>query len=222
VPAAEGGPWVEVSRLGNPLVNEVVIGLPDKDKFNGTEPANDVANFATYVEYPTLPAVIDIVFGTSFQPQVFPRTDLVEAFLTGIPGVNSFPASNNPVPAEYIHLNTNTEALVDTILNITTAAPSPAGSQSRLGAAGCVVQGALAPTTVGCDPFGFPNGRRPVDDVVDLALDVVEGYLLTPSATTNPENYTLLTDGVDQAATHFDATFPYLTTPTQGANGNGT
>jgi len=231
-PSHEGGAWTQVSRLGNPLVNEVVIGLPDKDKWNSSEPVNDVSNFATYVEFPTLPAVIDIVFGTDFQPTVFPRTDLVAAFLTGIAPINTFTKIGDgaaPIPAEYVHLNTNTEGLVKTLLGATVT-PTAAGSQFRLGAAGCVVNGVLTPTATACDPFGFPNGRRPGDDVVDEALDVVEGYLLTAG---NPANYALLTDGVDQSqceqvpagsncAAPFLTAFPYLGTPTQGANGDGT
>ncbi len=245
LPSKEGGAWTTVSRLGNPLVNEVVIGLPDKDFWNNTDPVNDVANFATYVEYPTLPAIIDIIFGTDFQPQVFPRTDLVQTFLTGIAPINAFTQADGgaaPVAAEYIHLNTNTEGLLLAAAGITTtptpytvpaAAPTPGtatpNTQNRLGAALCVSPGATggvlnagalspyAPAT-SCDPFGFPNGRRPIDDITDLALDVVEGYLLTGS----PATGTFLTDGVDQAATVFQAQFPYLGTPNQGANGNGT
>jgi hypothetical protein len=238
-PSHEGGAWTQVSRLSTPLVNEVVIGLPDKDKFNGSEPADDKANFATYVGYPTLPKVIDLIFGTNFQPTVFPRADLEAAFLTGInvvPGVpfNSFPTPDGgaaPVPAEYLRLNTNTEGLVSA------AGPTPANMQNRLGAALCVVAGAVTPTNPGCDPFGFPNGRRPIDDVVDLALDAMEGYLLSSG---NPAfsgmTPVFFTDGVDQAlgtsgvlvqgggsaATPFAVTFPYLATPNAGANGNGT
>jgi hypothetical protein len=225
-PSHEGGAWTQVSRLGNPLVNEVVIGLPDKDKFNSSEPVNDVSNFATYVEYPTLPKVIDAIYGTYFEPQVFPRTDLVAAFLTGIAPINAFvqvDGGKTPVPAEYIHLNTNTDKLAG-------IGPLPLGSQNRLGAAGCVVNGVLTPGAATCDPFGFPNGRRPGDDVVDEALDVVEGYLLP---TGNADGYALLTDGVDQGAcasvpaaatckAPFLPGFPYLGTPTQGANGDGT
>jgi hypothetical protein len=228
-PTHEGGAWTQVSRLGNPLVNEVVIGLPDKDHWNSSVPTGDVANFGKYVEYPTLPAIIDVVFGTDFQPTVFPRTDLVATFLTGLAPINAFPKGKTVIPAEYIHLNTNTEALV-------TTGPTPAGSQNRLGAALCFSEGALnmasltpyAPLT-SCDPYGFPNGRRPIDDVVDLALDVMEGYLL---ATGNPaynnamdggaNTPVFFTDGVDQGAVQFDATFPYIATPNQGANGNGT
>jgi hypothetical protein len=224
-PTHEGGAWTQVSRLGNPLVNEVVIGLPDKDHFNSSEPTGDVTNFAKYVEYPTFPAIIDVIFGTDFQPTVFPRKDLVAAFLTGLAPINAFPKGKTVIPAEYIHLNTNTEALA-------TVGPTPAGRQNRLGAALCLTEGALDKTTLtpyvpltSCDPYGFPNGRRPGDDVVDLALDVVEGYLLSSgnpaynNATSTP---VFFTDGVDQGAVQFDATFPYITTPNQGANGNGT
>ena len=94
----DGGPWVQVSRLGMPLVNELVIGLPDKDRFNASEPKYD-GQFATYVTNPTLPALLDALFrdavnqtlGTNFTnlaPNNLPRNDLVTAFLTGFPGVN--------------------------------------------------------------------------------------------------------------------------------------
>ena len=77
----------QVSRLSAPLVNEVVIGLPDKDKFNASKPRND-GQFATYVTNPTLPALIEILFPGVQAPTKFPRTDLVAAFLQGITGVN--------------------------------------------------------------------------------------------------------------------------------------
>ena len=233
VPAAEGGPWVEVSRLGNPLVNEVVIGLPDKDKWNGSAPANDVENFAKYVEYPTLPELISILFGGGAQiaPQVFPRTDLVAAFLTGFTGVNAFPTTDAgaaPGTCDMLRLNT---ALPATPVGTTYDCSVDNGSagstgQCYLGAALCAVNGAINPAAAGCDLGGFPNGRRPGDDVVDIALDVVMGFLL-PATAANPlynGKVTPLTDGVWQNAGEFTipATFPFLNTPNQGANGNGT
>src|SRR5579859_3291330 len=84
MPTKEGGAWTQVSRLGAPLVNEVVVGLPDKDLWNASEPKDD-AYYAKYVTNPTLPALVDAVFGVGLQPMVFPRADLVEAFLTGVP-----------------------------------------------------------------------------------------------------------------------------------------
>jgi hypothetical protein len=86
--AISGGAWTQVSRLGMPLVNEVVIGLPDKDRFNGSKPKDD-GQFADYVTNPTLPALIEIALALpGAAPTNFPRADLVTTFLTGIPGVN--------------------------------------------------------------------------------------------------------------------------------------
>jgi hypothetical protein len=76
------GAWRQLSRLGHPLVNELVIGLKDKDKFNGSEPKND-AQFAKYVTNPTLPVLINALFGVP--APATPRNDLVSVFLTGVP-----------------------------------------------------------------------------------------------------------------------------------------
>jgi hypothetical protein len=210
VPSVEGGAWTQVSRLGAPLVNEVVIGLPDKDRWNSSEPKDD-AQFAKYVTNPTLPAVIDVLFGPGLAPQLFPRADLVEAFLTGVPKVNAFPTPDGgtpPATCEILRLNT-------------AIPPTVAASQNYLGAAGCFVAGVLNTGASGCDPAGFPNGRRPGDDVVDIALDVMEGALIG-NASIAPAFAVPFTDGVQQLASQFDTTFPYLKTPTAGANGDGT
>jgi hypothetical protein len=212
VPSVEGGAWTQVSRLGAPLVNEVVIGLPDKDRWNASDPKDD-AQFATYVTNPTLPALIDAIFGPGHAPQLFPRTDLVEAFLTGVPGVNAFPttdAAPPPATCEMLRLNTQIP-------------PTRSGGQNYLGAAGCFVAGVLdtSASNANCDPAGFPNGRRPGDDVVDIALDVMEGYLIGNTSIA-PAATTYFTDGVQQLESQFDSTFPYLKTPNQGANGDGT
>jgi len=209
-PSREGGAWAQVSRLGGPLVNEVVIGLKDKDKFNSSEPANDGTNFATYVTHPTLPAVLEALFGPTVQaPKLFPRVDLVRAFATGWPGVNAFPGAT-PTVAEMLRLNVQ--------LPITAA-----GAQSRLGAAGCFDDDPAAGakyrkvnTGLGtCDPAGFPNGRRPVDDVVDIALRVAMGALHNVDADAPFRNNTL-GDAVIQKETG-NPTFPYLDTPFPGA-----
>ena len=193
-----GGAWTQVSRLGMPLGNELIIGLDDKDKFNASKPKNDAANFADYVTNPVLPALIESLFPAAKAPTNFPRTDLLTAFLKGISGVNQ-PA--NVVAAEMLRLNTTTPA-------------AAAGAQNALGVAG----GDLA---------GFPNGRRPADDVVDLSLRVAMGALcvLTGAADTlkvgcAPANALAgglpLTDGVRKTAANFGVTFPYLTTPLPG------
>jgi hypothetical protein len=184
-PAINGGAYTQVSRLGAPLVNEVVIGLPDKDRFNHSEPADD-AQFALYVTNPTLPALIELLFPAAVAPTAFPRDDLVAGFLTGVDGLNQPP---NVVASEMLRLNTEIPA-------------APAGSQEPLG----VLAG---------DNAGFPNGRRPGDDVVDIALRVVMGVLLDPAAA--PAGQLPLTDGAYVDDTFFDATFPYLVTPLPGS-----
>ncbi|WP_309893470.1 DUF4331 domain-containing protein [Archangium sp.] len=199
-PARVGGAWTQVSRLGMPLVNEVVIGIKDKDRFNTSEPKND-AQFAAYVTNPTLPALLEALFGPALKaPTVFPRADLVAVFLTGVEGVNK---PMGGATAEIQRLNTS-------------IAPKPKGSQNNLGAAACFVNGALTPGNTGCDTAGFPNGRRPGDDVVDIALRVSMGYLLN-SDTAAPSRGVPLHDGVLQDDAQFYDTFPYLTTPLPGA-----
>jgi len=201
-PAREGGPWVQVSRLGMPLVNEVVIGLKDKDRFNGSEPKDD-GQFADYVTNPTLPEVLEILFGAAGvqAPNNFPRTDLVTAFLTGIPGVNM-----TTTPSEMLRLNTGLPA----------TAPA---QQNPLGAALCVTRtatGAMVnPANPGCDVGGFPNGRRPGDDITDIALRVAMGYL-APTAD-SPSGALPFVDGAFLAPASFQAAFPYLNNPRPGA-----
>ena len=171
--------------MSAPLINEVIIGLPDKDKFNASQPRND-AQFATYVTNPTLPALLEILFPGVKAPNLFPRTDLVAAFLTGIDGLNK-PAKVEP--AEMMRLNTS-------------IAPKAAAAQQTLG----VLAG---------DTAGFPNGRRPGDDVVDIELRVAMGVLLPLAAA--PSGQLPYTDGVALNATQFRSTFPYLNTPLPGA-----
>jgi hypothetical protein len=145
----DSGDFVQVSRLGMPLVNELVIGLNDKDAFNASQPRND-ARFLTYVTNPSFPALVGVIFAGVKAPTLFPRTDLIATFLTGIKGINQ-PA--NVRPAEMLRLNTSTPVTL-------------AGSQNRLG-------------VIGGDNAGFPNGRRPGDDIVDVTLRVAMGRLIT-------------------------------------------
>ncbi|MCC7595923.1 DUF4331 domain-containing protein [Janthinobacterium sp. FW305-129] len=194
IPASkEGGAWVQVSRLGMPLVNEVVIGLKDKDRFNASKPSGD-AQFADYVKNPTVPALVEVLFGSAGAkaPTNFPRNDLVAAFLTGIKGVNQ-PAT--VVASEMLRLNTS-------------IAPTTAGSQKRLG----VIDG---------DSAGFPNGRRPGDDVVDVVLRVAMGKLCTLNIGCAPADAPAgglhFTDGAFLDETYFTAGFPYLKNPIAGS-----
>ncbi len=189
-PAINGGAWTQVSRLGAPLVNEVVIGLPDKDRFNHSKPVDD-EQFALYVTNPTLPALIQTLFPAALAPTAFPREDLVAVFLTGVEDLNQ-PA--DVVASEMLRLNTQIPA-------------APAGTQEPLG----VLAG---------DNAGFPNGRRPGDDVVDIALRAAMGVLLDVADA--PAGQLPFTDGAYVDDTFFDVTFPYLVTPLPGSRDPGT
>jgi hypothetical protein len=194
-PTNEAGNYVQVSRLGMPLVNEVVIGLKDKNLFNAASPAGDAA-LATYVTNPTLPELLEILFGAAGvrAPNNFPRTDLVAAFATGVQGLNFL---SDGAPHEMLRLNTST-------------APTPAASQNNLG-------------VLGGDSAGFPNGRRPGDDVVDIELRVAMGVLCHAFPGTfcdpadAPSGNLPFTDGTLQDVSQFDTTFPYLRTPLPGS-----
>jgi hypothetical protein len=192
-----GGAWLQVSRLGMPLVNEVVIGLKDKDRFNSSAPSGD-AQFADYVTNPTLPALVESLFsGAGVRaPTNFPRKDLVTAFLTGIPGLNQ-PAQ--VTASEMLRLNTSTPVTAK-------------GAQHRLG-------------VIGGDTAGFPNGRRLGDDVVDIELRVAMGLLCTlnnPAAfgctpADAPAGAIRFTDGAYLDDSFSDSAFPYAKTPLPGS-----
>lgn len=198
-PAKEGGAWLQVSRLSMPLVNEIVIGLKDKNRFNASKPEDD-AQFADYVTNPAFPALIEILYPSAPAPTLFPRSDLVAAFLTGIntTATGNLNQPRNVVPAEMMRLNT-------------AIAPTPKGSQNNLG-------------VIGGDIAGFPNGRRPGDDVVDIELRVAMGKLielgLYGAPAQAPAGSAPLTDGAFVNDAMFPAVFPYLNTPLAGSPSN--
>jgi len=178
-----GGAWTQVSRLGMPLVNEVVIGLPDKDRFNASQPKDD-AQFLNYVTNPSLPALLQVLFNV--QAPSTPRNDLVAVFLTGVSGLNQ---ASTVKPSEMLRLNTS-------------IAPLAASAQNTLG----VLAG---------DTAGFPNGRRPGDDVVDISLRAAMGVLLPASQA--PAGQLPYTDGTPISATDFGSAFPYVNPPLPGS-----
>ncbi len=188
VTTREGGPWVQVSRLGNPLVNEVVIGLKDKDKFNASKPVGDAAAFLTYVTTPTLPYLIEAthpeyksaIGGQSIVPSGT-RDDLVAIFLTGIKGVNQ-PA--NVKGAELLRYNT----------------ASKSGFPNGRNVEDDVVDTALQ-AVMGAFCIGSNNEASPIGATCKAALPV--------SITTK------LSDGVPISS--FKTTFPYLITPISGS-----
>jgi Domain of unknown function (DUF4331) len=180
------GPWVQVSRLGMPLVNEVVVPLGAKDRFNASSPVDD-AQFGAGVLDPEVARLIPVLYpGVTVPPA--PRNDIAAIFLTGIPGLNQ-PA--NVRPSEMIRLNT--------AIKPTQTDPN---KQNRLG-------------LLGGDTDGFPNGRRLVDDTVDIELRALAGATpFTPAFDKAPNN--LLGDGVDKNDVAFSMHFPYVAPPKAG------
>ena len=181
------GKWVQLSRLGMPLVNEAVVPVGLKDYFNASQPKDD-AQYLGAVEDPELPHVINAIYGLPI-PDSDPnkagiqRDDLVAAFLTGIGGLNQ---PENVQPSEMLRLNMKT-------------APCEAD---------CKAHSSLG--VIGGDTAGFPNGRRLADDIIDGALQVVEGELLGM-----PND---LSDGVDKDDADLRSTFPYMALPTRGSD----
>jgi len=201
----QSGPFVQVSRLGNPLFNEVLVPMPRKDYWNQLPPYFD-DKFVDGVAHPELAVLLPVLY-----PGVFPnlaaltasgkeRTDLVAILLTGIPGgiVPGFQNSMAPTPADELRLN---------------MAIPPAAAPSNLG-------------LIGGDPAGFPNGRRVFDDVVTIELRCIAGAtyplidptfvpdgaagIITPGLTSSD------TDLTAKGTEKFLPTFPYLGLPYSG------
>ncbi len=209
-PDTTSGALVQVSRLGMPLVNEVVIGLPQKDTFNAAQPTGDAA-LADYVTNPTFPAILDALFRTpvraviggtgTIAPTNFPRNDLVAVFLTGIPSLNQL---STVTASEMLRLNTQIPA-------------TPQLQQRALG-------------VVADDLAGFPNGRRPGDDALDIVLRVAMGRLCYPipinkvqtslglcQPSDAPTGLAAYTDGAPSNAANILNRFPYLNPPLRGS-----
>jgi hypothetical protein len=194
----ESGPFIQVSRLGSPLVNEVVLPVGLKDTFNTLEPSEDAAALAgvqapplstegdiPLVTDPMLAELIEVLYpGVDVPPP--PRADLVSIFLTGIEGVNQ-PA--NVVPSEMLRLNTSIP-------------PTPFADQDPLG-------------FLAGQQDGFPNGRRLVDDTTDIELLALAGATpFTPEFNVAPNN--AITDGVTYNDRELLPAFPYIPAPIDG------
>jgi hypothetical protein len=190
------GPWMQVSRLGNPLFNEVIVPLGDKDYWNSVPPVEDKA-FAKYVQNPELAKLIPTLY-----PNVFPhlaalkapRADLVAILLTGIPSglISGFQNFTGKTLADMLRLN---------------IAIPPTNKPNNLG-------------LLGNDLAGFPNGRRLIDDVVTIELRAVAGatYPLIDHKFEPDAAVSKVTDGVTAAnnTVPFLNQFPYLGTPVSG------
>jgi hypothetical protein len=207
----EVGPWVQVSRLGNPLINEVVIPMGSKDHWNRSQPVND-ADFAKYYANPELADLLPILYHAPGSTNtLFPnlaalnasgnaRADLEAVLLTGVPSglVTGFQNYTGPVQADMLRLNTS--------ISLST-------SPSNLG-------------VIGGDLAGFPNGRRVFDDVVSISLRAVAGvlYPLVDSSYSPDAAAGELTEGLTSSATDLTAmgtenylsSFPYLGVPYSG------
>ena len=188
------GPWRQVSRLGNPLVNEVLIPMGLKDVWNARPPYSD-RQFLEYVQRPEVAKLLPVLY-----PGVFPnlakltahRADLVAILLTGIPEgvVPGFQNFTGPTYADVLRLNLAVK-------------PTAPGSANPLG-------------IIGGDLAGFPNGRRVRDDVVTIELRAIAGatYPLVAPAYKPDGAAALVTDGTTAPAT--PDSFPYLATPHDG------
>jgi hypothetical protein len=189
------GDWVQVSRLGNPLFNEVIVPMGEKDLWNALQPADD-SQFLDYVQHPELASLLPVLY-----PGVFPhlaaikaaRADLVAILLTGLPSgvVPGFQNYTGPKYADELRLNL--------AIPPTTKDPSPLG-------------------LIGGDPAGFPNGRRVFDDIVSVELRAIAGvtYPLVDKGYKPDGAASLVTDGLGRNSTRYLSQFPYLGTPQGG------
>jgi Domain of unknown function (DUF4331) len=190
----QSGPWVQVSRLGNPLFNEVIVPMAEKDFWNSVPPSRD-GDFLKYVEHPELAALLPVLY-----PGVFPnlaaytkpRADLVAILLTGIPPgiVPGFQNFTGDTPADVLRLN---------------MAIPPSSNPNLLG-------------VLGGDVAGFPNGRRVFDDTVAVEVRAVAGATIplfdrsyTPDAAVSA-----LTQGFGPGRDRYLSKFPYLGVPKDG------
>lgn len=158
LPAASSGTWMQVQRMGNPLVNEMLIGTGSKDRFSMDQPRND-AQFSGFLLDPALARVLNAVTAGAIAIPAPPRVDLLPLF-TYAPPIAAPGTPGGPI-ADVLRLNTG-------------VAPVAPGFASRLG-------------LLGGDPAGFPNGRRLFDDVTDITLRLVAG-VLNPAFNVFPNN----------------------------------
>ena len=207
------GPWVQVSRLGNPLINEVVIPLGDKDYWNRSDPAED-SQFEHYYSSPEVSRLENVLYG--MLPPTGPsnghaggalqnidttgRTDLDAILLTGVDGLNK----TGSTESDLLRLNTAIKPGANGACPGGTASPAPPDRLAVLDA----------------DLCGYPNGRRLGDDVIDIDLRVfAQGYgpfLSAAFGLPNKSPNNQLGDGVDSNDVSFSNAFPYVATPHQG------
>jgi hypothetical protein len=191
------GSYAQVSRLGNPLVNEVVVPVALKDAFNSLPPVKDhtIPAVVNKVKVPEVPQLIQSIYG--IPAPATPRNDLVEVFLTGV-SKNSGGPIKADLNSQLLNKDVNPKAFVPAEeLRLNLAVPSTA-TPNRMGVLGGDVQ-------------GYPNGRRLTDDVVDIELQALEGAL-PPYG----RNVSAVGDGVNGNDVAFSSTFPFEALPHAG------
>jgi len=197
------GPFEQVSRLGMPLFNEVLVGVGQKDQWNSSDPSGD-SIFAPGVAYPALADLLPVLYPGVFPnlaalnatikplPAAMQRADLLAIFLTGIPSgiIAGFQNFTGTTQADFLRLN---------------MAIAPTASPSAMG-------------LLGNDAAGFPNGRRVTDDIVTIELQALAGvtYPLVDKSFTPDGAAAKVTDGATAAGIDFLANFPYLPDPHSG------
>ncbi|MGI8895716.1 MAG: DUF4331 domain-containing protein [Casimicrobiaceae bacterium] len=188
--AVHSGPLVQVARMANPLVNELIIGTPVKDLWNATDPEQE-ERFLDFYLNSRLATAMNIVYGTSFPTTN--RTDLVNVLLKYAAQPQTGSCNRTSPCSELLRLNL-------------AVAPTQPAAQRRL-------------TVLAKDPAGWPNGRRPNDDVIDIALRVVAGALLGPvPALGDGVNFNIGAVGSNLTGNGIYTVFPYLPTPHDGRN----
>lgn len=189
--------FVQVARMGNPLVNELIIPTNMKDKWNATD-AEDEADFVPFYCNSALATTLNTVFGTTFPTAN--REDLINALLRYSPGPPVCGGKTNEALADFLRVD----------LSVPATAP---GNQKRLGPLAHDAGGNPVP-----DRAGWPNGRRPNDDVTDVALRVVAGILTNPSTPNLGDgvNFNVGALGSNLTANGISTAFPFLPTPFDG------
>ncbi len=190
-PALSFGAWRQVQRVGNPLINELVIGIGSKDRFSMDRPNHD-SQFADFFLNPPIVGIVEALYGGALKVPSAPRNDLLPLVTYAAP----IAASGTPTGpiADLLRLNTGVPA-------------TPLAQVNRLG-------------LIGGDPAGFPNGRRLFDDVTDITLRVAIGGVLVspPFPGFNPNVNARLGDGVNVDDAMYHASFPYIGSAPDGRN----
>ena len=188
-PASTVGQFIQVSRMANPLVNELIIDTPSKDRWNAAEPEAEV-QFQEFYKNPSIAQALFLIFGVPVTPT--PRTDLMSILLKYSGQALDGTDCGSPC-AELLRLDLRVD-------------PTPPENQNRLGAA-------LSP-----DPAGWPNGRRPNDDVTDIALRVVGGSNYIAARAGDGVNFLQGAQGSNLTPNGIYKVFPFLPTPYDGRN----